>query len=102
MCIRDRGMGSSDVGDCSNVVPTAQIITACFAIGTTPHSWQEVAQGKSSMAMKGMLKASNVMSRAARSFIENPELVKKAHEEFIKVRGEKFISPLPDGARPRM
>lgn len=96
------GMGSSDVGDCSNVVPTAQIITACFAIGTTPHSWQEVAQGKSSMAMKGMLKASNVMSRAARSFIENPELVKKAHEEFIKVRGEEFISPLPDGARPRM
>ena len=95
-------MGSSDVGDCSNVVPTAQIITACFAIGTTAHSWQEVAQGKSSIAMKGMLKASDVMARAAKSFIENPELIKKAHEEFIKVRGEKFVSPIPDGARPRM
>ena len=95
-------MGSSDVGDCSNVVPTAQIVTACYAIGTAGHSWQEVAQGKSSFAMKGMLKASNVMARAAKSFIDNPELVKKAHEEFIKVRGEKFISPIPDGARPRM
>lgn len=96
------GMGSSDVGDCSNVVPTAQFITACFAIGTTAHSWQEVAQGKSSIAMKGMLKASDVMARAAISFIEKPELIERAHEEFIKVRGEKFISPIPDGARPRM
>lgn len=95
-------MGSSDVGDCSNVVPTAQIITACFAIGTTAHSWQEVAQGKSSMAMKGMLKAANVMARAAMSFIKDPELVKKAQDELIKVRGEKFISPIPDGARPKM
>ena len=96
------GMGSSDVGDCSNVVPTAQFITACFAIGTTAHSWQEVAQGKSSIAMKGMLKASDVMARAAIRFLENPELIDKAREEFIKVRGEKFISPIPDGARPRM
>ena len=95
-------MGSSDVGDCSNVVPTAQIITACYAIGTTAHSWQEVAQGKSSIAMKGMLKASDVMARAAMSFLDNPELIEKAREEFIKVRGEKFISPIPDGARPRM
>lgn len=95
-------MGSSDVGDCSNVVPTAQIITACYAIGTTAHSWQEVAQGKSSIAMKGMLKASDVMARAAMSFLDNPELIEKAREEFIKVRGEKFISPIPDGVRPRM
>lgn len=95
-------MGSSDVGDCSNVVPTAQIVTACFAIGTTAHSWQEVAQGKSSIAMKGMLKASDVMARAAKSFIDNPELIDKAKEEFLKVRGEKFISPIPDGARPKM
>lgn len=95
-------MGSSDVGDCSNVVPTAQIVTACFAIGTTAHSWQEVAQGKSSIAMKGMLKASDVMARAAKSFIDNPDLIDKAKEEFLKVRGEKFISPIPDGAKPKM
>ncbi|MDU2115954.1 MAG: amidohydrolase [Peptoniphilus lacydonensis] len=95
-------MGSSDVGDCSNVVPTAQIVTACFSIGTAGHSWQEVAQGKSSIAMKGMLKASDVMANAAKRFIENPELIKKAHEEFIEARGEKFISPIPDDTKPRM
>lgn len=95
-------MGSSDVGDCSNVVPTSQIITACYAIGTAGHSWQEVAQGKSSIAMKGMIKSSDVMARAAISFIENPELIEKAREEFIKIRGEKFISPIPDGSKPRM
>ena len=42
------------------------------------------------------------MARAAMSFLDNPELIEKAREEFIKVRGEKFISPIPDGARPRM
>ena len=52
--------------------------------------------------MKGMLKASDVMARAAIHLIENPERVQKAKEELIRVRGEQFISPIPDGAKPRM
>ncbi len=95
-------MGSSDVGDVSNVVPTSQIAVACYAVGTVGHSWQEVAQGKSSIAMKGMIKAAEVMSLAGRKFIENPSLIEKAKTEFLQRRGPNFISPIPDGAKPNI
>jgi aminobenzoyl-glutamate utilization protein B len=47
-------MGSTDVGDVSWVVPTAQIRDATHAIGTPGHSWQVTAQGKAPAAHKGM------------------------------------------------
>ncbi|WP_138159719.1 amidohydrolase [Peptoniphilus catoniae] len=93
-------MGSSDVGDVSNVIPTSQIIVACFAIGTAVHSWQEVAQGKSSYAIKGMLKAVDVLTNAGKKILDNPELIKKAKEELINRRGKEFISPIPEGQLP--
>lgn len=48
-------MRSTDVGDVSWCVPTAQINTACYSIGAGAHSWQWVAQGKSSIAYKGCM-----------------------------------------------
>lgn len=93
-------MGSSDVGDASNAVPTSQIITACYAIGTAGHSWQEVSQGKLSYAMKGMLKATDVLARAGIKVLNNPEIANEAKKELIRRRGEKFISPIPDGQIP--
>lgn len=38
--------GSTDVGDVSWVTPTAQCWAPAWAIGTNPHTWQVVAQGK--------------------------------------------------------
>src|SRR5262249_15127064 len=35
--------GSTDVGDVSWLVPTAGLNTACFAMGSPGHSWQNVA-----------------------------------------------------------
>ena len=37
--------GSTDVGDVSYVAPTAWLNAACYAIGTSGHSWQLAAQG---------------------------------------------------------
>lgn len=93
-------MGSSDVGDASNAVPTAQIVVACYAIGTPGHSWQEVAQGKSTYAMKGMLKAADVLAKAGQKLLEHPILIEEAKKELIKRRGDTFISPIPDGQIP--
>lgn len=94
-------MGSSDVGDVSNVVPTAQVITACFAIGTVAHSWQEVAQGKSSIALKGMYKAADVMADSGITLFNNTFLIDEAKKELAKRQNNKgFISPIPDGAKP--
>lgn len=93
--------GSTDVGDVSWVVPTGQIITACMALGTPGHSWQIVAQGRMGIGHKGMLYAAKVMALSAVNFIQIPELVRKAQDEFKKRRAaSNYISPIPDGLKP--
>ncbi len=74
--------GSSDVGDVSWVCPTSQLIAATCAGGTVEHSWQMVAQGKSSIAHKGMLYAGKVLAGTAIDLLENPDLVRSAKSEF--------------------
>lgn len=95
--------GSSDVGDCSHVVPTAQFIGACFAPGTPAHSWQMVAQGKSGTAIKGMLYAAQVLAHAGRTILEHPELVQQAREEFLtQTEGAPYVCPIPPEVLPNM
>ncbi|MBN7803710.1 hypothetical protein J0A67_22840, partial [Algoriphagus aestuariicola] len=55
-------MGSTDVGDVSWVVPTAQLSSATAVIGTSLHSWQMTAQGLTSIANKGMLRAAQALA----------------------------------------
>jgi len=93
--------GSTDVGDVSWVVPTGQIVTACMALGTPGHSWQIVAQGKMGIGHKGMCYAAKVMALAAVEFMQSPELVRTAQDEFKKRRAaSNYISPIPDGLKP--
>ena len=47
------GMGSTDVGDVSWVVPTTGFTTACWVPGTPGHSWQAVACGGTPIAPRG-------------------------------------------------
>lgn len=93
--------GSTDVGDVSWVAPTAQILTACWALGTPGHSWQIVAQGKMGIGQRGMLFAGKVMGAAALEFMKNDSLRKQAVEEFKSKRAAaNYISPIPDGTKP--
>lgn len=93
--------GSSDVGDCSHVVPTAQFIGACFAPGTPAHSWQMVAQGKSGAAVKGMLYAAQVLAHAGRTILEHPALVQQAKAEFLeRTAGTPYVCPIPPEILP--
>lgn len=95
--------GSSDVGDCSHVVPTAQFAGGCFVPGTPGHSWQMVSQGKSGTAVKGMLYAASVLADAAVRVIEEPEIAEKAREEFVEVTGgQAYICPIPPEIQPNM
>ncbi len=88
--------GSSDVGDASYCAPTAQFIAATYAAGTPAHSWQMVAQGKSSIAHKGMMYAAQVIADAAIHAIENPEIIEKAQAEFKEATGGKpYSCPIP-------
>ena len=97
------GMGSTDVGDISWVVPTGQINTACFAIGAGSHSWQWVAQGKSSIAHKGMQYAGKILAQAAIEFHSNPELIQKAKDEFNQRLGQDVYQCLiPKDVKPHL
>ena len=96
-------MGSTDVGDVSWVVPVTTLNTACFSYGAGAHSWQWVAQGKSPIAMKGMLKAAEVLALACEKLYEDPSIIAKAKEEFEeRLDGEKYECMIPEGIEPHV
>lgn len=96
-------MGSTDVGDVSWVVPTETINTACYSYGAGAHSWQWVAQGKSSIAMKGMYKAAEVLAKTAEKLIENPDLVAEAKAEHQgRLSGMKYECLIPADVKPHV
>ena len=92
--------GSTDVGDVSYCTPTAQLGTACWANGTPGHTWQVVAQGGSSIGHKGMIAAAKALALATVSAMEQPDLLEKAHEEFVKATGGQYVCPVPPETVP--
>lgn len=93
--------GSTDVGDVSWVTPTAQCMTACFAFGSSPHSWQWVSQGKSKIAHKGMLYAAKAIAASALELFANPALLAAAKAEHAaRLEGTPYVCPIPEGVNP--
>lgn len=91
---------STDLGNISWNVPTAFFSTACFAIGTPLHTWLAVAQGKSSIAHKGMKNAALVMALTAVQLFENQYLIEQAKNDFENAKdGEKYQCLLPDDVK---
>lgn len=95
-------MGSTDVGDVSWCVPTAQINTATYPAQAPGHSWQNVSCGKTSIAHKAMLLAGKVLAAAAVDLMEKPEVLAAAKEEYEKKmkRYGGYFCPVPKGAVP--
>ena len=93
--------GSTDVGDVSYVVPTAQLSAATAIIGTPGHSWQQTAQSKSILAHEGLTYAAKVMALTGVKFVENPDLVVKAREELNSVTGGVYNCPIPKHVIPK-
>ena len=97
------GGGSTDVGDVSWKVPTAHVYVNCYAAGTALHSWQATAQGKSSIAHKGMIAAAKVMANIGVELLLKPELVEKAKEDWKEeLNGEEYPNPLPKDLKPEI
>lgn len=92
------GGGSTDVGDVSWTVPTVGVRTATWVPGTPGHSWQAVACGGTSIALKGMNVAAKTLAGTAIDLFTNPDLIAKAKAEFEKRRGAdfKYVSLLGD------
>ena len=97
------GVGSTDVGDVSWVVPTAQIRGATYAVGTPGHSWQLTAQGKSGIAHKGMVHAAKVLAATAAEAIRNPALIAAAKADHAaRIAEQPYICPLDADVPPAL
>ncbi|MGC4389405.1 MULTISPECIES: M20 family metallopeptidase [unclassified Agrobacterium] len=93
--------GSTDVGDVSWVTPTAQCWTPAWAIGTNPHTWQVVAQGKSPAAHKAMAHAAKAMASTGLALMTSPELLANARKEWQeKTEGSNYVCPIPADVMP--
>lgn len=95
--------GSTDVGDVSWIMPTAQLCVACQAFGTPGHSWQVVAQGTTTFAHKAMLTAARVLAATAVDVLEDPSIVAAARREQQETMdGALYVCPVPFGVKPKM
>lgn len=88
------GMGSTDVGDVSWVVPTTGFTTVCFVPGTPPHSWQASACGGTGIARKGMLLAAKVLAATAWDLYDETEIMAAAKQELTERLGKDQYEPL--------
>jgi aminobenzoyl-glutamate utilization protein B len=96
-------MGSTDVGDISWNVPTAEFSTATWVPGTPAHSWQAIAAGGTTIGIKGLQLAAKTMALTAADFFENPELAEKAHAELMAQRAAGFVyTPLLGDRAPAL
>lgn len=96
-------MGSTDVGDVSWCVRTAQINTACYSIGAGAHSCQWVAQGKSSIAYKGCMLAGDVLFDAVKTLYQNPEMIEKAKAELkTRLQDNSYKCLIPKDVLPHI
>ena len=84
------GMGSTDVGDVSWVVPTAGLRTATWVPGTSAHSWQAIAAGGMSIGTRGMQVAARVLALTARDLFLDPALIADGKAELELRRGANF------------
>jgi aminobenzoyl-glutamate utilization protein B len=97
------GVGSTDVGDVSWVVPTVQARGATCAIGTPFHSWQLTGQGKTGFAHKGLVHVAKVMAGTALDALRDPALITEAKQDLkARIGGTPYASPLPPEVAPAL
>ena len=93
--------GSTDVGDVSWTLPTAQFRTATFVPGAPGHSWQSAACAGSSIGRKGMTVAAKTLALSAIDLFTDPKLIPAARASFEKRRaGHEYRSRLPPDQKP--
>ena len=99
--MRDKVMtGSSDVGDVSYLIPTAQLTAAVGVPETGAHTWQLTAQVGTSIGDKASLAAARAIALACVRVYEDPAIVEKAKKELLEETGGVYISPIPEGIVP--
>ena len=92
--------GSTDTSDVSWVTPTVQLHIGTFVVGTPEHSWQSVANNRTTFAKRSMLFAGKVVAGTLIRLLHDPSLVEKAREEHTQKTGGEYICPVPTDLLP--
>ena len=79
-------MGSSDVGNVSQVIPTIQPMVQIAPEGTPIHSRAFEEAAVKPLAREGMLTSAKIMAMTTCDLLANPALVKEARREFEAAR----------------
>lgn len=82
---------STDSADVSWAVPTMGLNAATWVPGTPGHSWQAVASGGTTIALKGMVVAAKALALTGMDLFTQPELRANAKAEFLRRRGADFV-----------
>jgi amidohydrolase len=83
--ITDR-LGSSDVGNVSQILPTIQPLVQIAPSGTPIHSRLFEAAAVTPLARDGMLKAAVTMAMTTLDLLAEPDLLQRAQREFAATR----------------
>jgi hypothetical protein len=83
--IRDR-MGSSDIGNVSQIVPAIQPMVAIAPTGMAIHTREFAAAAVQPMARAGMLAAAKTLAMTAFDLLAEPARVQAAKDEFARAR----------------
>lgn len=87
---------SSDVGDVSYQVPTAQLGAAVGVPGTGTHTWQLTAQAGSSLGEKASIAAARAIALACVRIYEDPALLDTAKVQLQEETHGQYLSPIPN------
>jgi aminobenzoyl-glutamate utilization protein B len=93
---------STDLGDVSWNVPTAELSAATWVPGTPAHSWQATACGGTAIGIKGMLVAAKALARLGAELFASPETVRRARESFERQRGNYVYKPMIGARKPAL
>jgi len=95
------GSASTDAGDVSWVVPTAQFTTATFVPGVSAHTWQAAACAGTSIGRKGMVVAARTLAVAGLELLQNPAELKAARDAYEKrLAGRQWTTRIAPGSKP--
>ena len=95
------GGGSTDVGDVSWSLPTAQFVAATWVPGVAAHTWQAVACDGMTIGTKGMMVAGKTLALTAIDLFLDPKTVAAAKADFAKRKGSTvYSSRVPEGSKP--
>jgi metal-dependent amidase/aminoacylase/carboxypeptidase family protein len=79
-------LGSSDVGNVSQVIPTIQPMIGIAPLGTAIHTREFEAAAVQPLARAGLLAAAKTMALTTYDLLADPARVRAAQEEFARSR----------------